>query len=70
MTRCKRHWPLASRSLLAIWRRIGWCWEPRVEFRELVRIMLDADMEDIGLTPIGEGIKILKEKEFEWMRKM
>ena len=45
-------------------------WEPRVEFRELVRIMLDADMEDIGLTPIGEGIKILKEKEFEWMRKM
>jgi len=45
-------------------------WKPRVDFRELVRIMLDADMEDIGLTPIGEGIKILKEKEFEWMRKM
>ena len=45
-------------------------WKPRVDFRELVRIMLDADMEDIGLTPIGEGIKILKEKEFEWMRRM
>ncbi len=45
-------------------------WEPRVDFRELVRIMVDADMENIGLTPIGEGIKILKEKEFEWMRKM
>ena len=45
-------------------------WEPRVDFKELVRIMVDADMEDIGLTPVGEGIRILKEKDFKWLGKM
>jgi len=28
-------------------------WEPKVTFKELVRIMVDADMEAIGLTPIS-----------------
>lgn len=37
-------------------------WEPRIKFRELVRIMIDADFREIGLTPPGEGDKILKEK--------
>ena len=31
-------------------------------FRELVRIMVDADIEAIGLHPVGEGKKILDEK--------
>lgn len=44
-------------------------WEPRVNFRELVRIMVDADMEEIGLDPPGEGKKILEEKGFSWLRK-
>lgn len=39
-------------------------WEPRITFRELVRIMVDADMEAVGLKPVGEGKKILATKGF------
>jgi GDPmannose 4,6-dehydratase len=39
-------------------------WEPQVTFRELVRIMVDADMEEAGLTPPGEGRRILAAKAF------
>jgi GDPmannose 4,6-dehydratase len=38
-------------------RELGW--EPRVTFKELVRIMVDADIETLGLTPPGEGKTIL-----------
>jgi len=41
-------------------------WEPKITFKELVRIMVDADMEAIGLTPPGEGKKILEEKFMGW----
>jgi len=34
-------------------------WKPKVTFKELVRIMVDADMEAAGLKPRGEGKKIL-----------
>jgi len=34
-------------------------WEPKVSFKELVRIMVDADMEAVGLKPPGEGKVIL-----------
>jgi GDPmannose 4,6-dehydratase len=37
--------------------RLGW--EPKLKFRELVRIMVDTDMEAIGLTPPGEGKAVL-----------
>jgi GDPmannose 4,6-dehydratase len=37
-------------------------WQPRIKFRELVRIMIDADMRAAGLTPAGEGDRILKEE--------
>ncbi len=37
-------------------------WQPRIKFKELVKIMVDADMQKAGLKPIGEGDKILKEK--------
>ena len=43
-------------------------WSPRVTFRELVRIMVDADMEGAGLEPIGEGLKILDQKFSNWHR--
>jgi GDPmannose 4,6-dehydratase len=43
-------------------------WEPRIVFRELVRIMVDADMEELGLTPVGEGNAILQAKFSGWHR--
>jgi len=39
-------------------------WQPRVTFLELIKIMVDYDMKFVGLQPIGEGIKISKEKGF------
>ena len=44
-------------------------WEPKVSFSELVRIMVDADMETMGLEPIGDGKSILKGKGMDWMGK-
>ena len=41
-------------------------WEAKISFRELVRIMIDADMQKVGLRPIGEGNRILHEKFSEW----
>ena len=41
-------------------------WEPKVAFKELVRIMVDADMEAAGLDPIGEGKSVLKAKFGGW----
>jgi len=43
-------------------------WEPKVTFKELVRIMVDADMEALGLEPIGEGKRIMNEKFTDWHR--
>jgi GDPmannose 4,6-dehydratase len=43
-------------------------WEARTAFDELVKIMVDADMELYGLTPRGEGEKILQEKKINWTR--
>ncbi len=37
-------------------------WEPRVKFHELVRIMLDADLELLGLPCPGEGKKVVAER--------
>ena len=44
-------------------------WEPKVSFSELVRIMVDADMEALGLDNKGEGKDILKGKGLDWMGK-
>ncbi len=41
-------------------------WHPRVTFNELVKIMVDADLELIGIPPPGEGKNILKDKEIKW----
>lgn len=41
-------------------------WEPRISFLELVRIMVDADLEAVGLASIGEGNKILASKFHSW----
>jgi GDPmannose 4,6-dehydratase len=37
-------------------------WSPRVNFRELVKIMVDADMRVYGLKAIGEGDEVLAKK--------
>jgi GDPmannose 4,6-dehydratase len=43
-------------------------WEPKITFQELAKIMVDADMEVVGLTPPGEGERILEEKGIGWTR--
>ncbi|MCF7908426.1 MAG: GDP-mannose 4,6-dehydratase [Candidatus Omnitrophica bacterium] len=37
-------------------------WKPKVNFSDLVKIMVDADMRAIGLKAIGEGDRILQQK--------
>jgi GDPmannose 4,6-dehydratase len=41
-------------------------WEPRVHFSELVRIMVDADLELLGLENPGEGKRILEDRFSDW----
>jgi GDPmannose 4,6-dehydratase len=43
-------------------------WMPRVYFRDLVRIMVDADLELAGLESPGEGRKILEANHGKWHR--
>jgi len=45
-------------------RELGW--SPRITFKELVKIMVDSDMELAGLDSPGEGKKILKTKGIGW----
>ncbi|HSB75994.1 MAG TPA: GDP-mannose 4,6-dehydratase, partial [Terriglobales bacterium] len=47
-------------------RRLGW--EPKITFRDLVRIMVDADLQEIGLRPGGAGFRILEEHFGGWHR--
>jgi GDPmannose 4,6-dehydratase len=37
-------------------------WEPKIRFKELVKIMVDADLKAQGLEPIGEGYEIIRKK--------
>lgn len=41
-------------------------WSSRITFHELVRIMVDHDLEAVGLPSPGEGKKILKSKGINW----
>jgi GDPmannose 4,6-dehydratase len=43
-------------------------WQPRVYFRDLVRVMVDADLELEGLPSPGEGRKILEKHHGPWHR--
>ncbi|MBW7881365.1 MAG: GDP-mannose 4,6-dehydratase [Caldilineaceae bacterium] len=43
-------------------------WSPRVRFHELVRIMVDADLEAAGLSCPGAGRRILAERFDPWHR--
>ena len=37
-------------------------WNPKIKFKDLVKIMIDADMRAIGMNSIGEGDEILNKK--------
>jgi GDPmannose 4,6-dehydratase len=41
-------------------------WQPKVQFQELARIMIDADLELEGLTAPGEGQRVVAEKFGDW----
>jgi GDPmannose 4,6-dehydratase len=43
-------------------------WSPKVSFSELVKIMMDADLRAAGLSAPGEGEKILKTKDLNWIQ--
>jgi GDPmannose 4,6-dehydratase len=41
-------------------------WSPKIYFKGLVRIMVDSDLEFIGLRSPGEGKRIVQQKALEW----
>jgi len=41
-------------------------WRPKITCNDLVRIMVDADLQMVGLEPIGEGKGILAAKCGKW----
>lgn len=47
-------------------RKLGW--EPKIGFSELVKIMVDYDLERSGLPAPGEGKRILQEKRIHWTK--
>ena len=43
-------------------------WEPKVTFKELAKIMVDADMKALNLKALNEGQDILKDKGIFWTK--
>lgn len=43
-------------------------WQPHVTFQEIIRIMIDYDLEAEGLASPGEGRKILARKNLGWVK--
>ena len=41
-------------------------WSSKISFKDLIKIMVDYDLELIGLPSPGEGKRIIKEKGLEW----
>ena len=41
-------------------------WSPKVTFKDLVRIMVDAEMEAVGAVPVGEGKAVVDSHFDEW----
>ena len=40
-------------------------WNPKIKFKDLVKVMVDGDMRATGLEPVGEGGEIIKKKNPE-----
>lgn len=47
-------------------RKLGW--KPTIKFADLLKIMVDADMRRMGLTPPREGDKILEKFPHRWWK--
>ena len=43
-------------------------WDPKITYKQLVTIMVDADMQAVGMEPIGDGLRILDENFEDWHR--
>ncbi len=43
-------------------------WEPKITFKELVKIMVDYELEHIGMLFKGEGKKALQKKDITWTK--
>jgi GDPmannose 4,6-dehydratase len=41
-------------------------WEPRIDFKDLVHIMVDADLAALSHEPVGMGKHILENKFAAW----
>ncbi|MBI4667795.1 MAG: GDP-mannose 4,6-dehydratase [Elusimicrobia bacterium] len=41
-------------------------WSPKITFKDVVKIMVDYDLEHFGITSKGEGKKILRQKNILW----
>ena len=48
-------------------RRLGW--DAKLRLRDLVRIMVDADLEAVGLPAAGEGKRCLADGRQAWCRR-
>jgi GDPmannose 4,6-dehydratase len=59
--------PLLQADASQAKRQLGW--EARVTFRELVRIMVDADLEVAGLPAPGDGNRFLAQAGLGWLRR-
>lgn len=56
--------PTEPAELIADYKKAGdkLGWDPKIKFKDLVKIMVDADMRATGLNPIGKGDEILGQK--------
>ncbi|MDH7514086.1 MAG: GDP-mannose 4,6-dehydratase, partial [Clostridiales bacterium] len=43
-------------------------WEPKIKFKDLVKIMVDAELEKMGMAPPGAGKKVALENGFAWVK--
>jgi GDPmannose 4,6-dehydratase len=43
-------------------------WNPKITYKDLACIMIDADMQAVGLEPIGKGLEILRDNFSGWHR--
>ena len=44
-------------------------WNPKIRFKELIKIMVDADVRSAGLEPPGDGDKILEKFPNRWWKR-
>jgi len=42
-------------------------WEPRISFKELVQVMMDADLEAAGVSAPGKGRECVAERSLDWI---